>query len=48
MNTLALNDTKLSSTFETRRKVINAILNLHWSYNKACGYYHTSRTFIYR
>ena len=48
MNILALNDTKSSSTFDTRKKVINTILNLHWSYNKACGYYHTSRTFIYR
>ena len=48
MNILALNDTKSSSTFETRRKVINAILNLNWSYDKACGYYHTSRTSIYR
>ena len=48
MNILALNDTKSSSTFETRRKVINAILNLNWSYNKACGYYHASRISIYR
>jgi len=48
MNILALNNTKSSSTFETRKNVINAILNLHWSYNKACVYYHASRISIYR
>ena len=48
MNILALNDTKSSSTFETRKKAINAIIKLGWSYIKTCGYYHTSRTSVYR
>lgn len=48
MNILALNDTKSSSTFETRKKAIYAIIKLGWSYSKACGYYHASRTSIYR
>lgn len=48
MNILAFNDTKSSSTFETRKKAINAIINLGWSYIKTCGYYHTSRTSVYR
>lgn len=48
MNILALNDTKSSSTFGTRKKAINAIIKLGWSYIKTCGYYHTSRTSVYR
>lgn len=48
MNILAQNDTKSSSSFETRKKVINAIINLKWSYAKACRYYHSSRTSAYR
>lgn len=48
MNILTQNDTKSSSDFKTRKAVVNAIVNLGWSYNKACGYYHTSRSSAHR
>ena len=34
MNILAINDTKGTSDFTTRKKVVNAILNLKRSYKK--------------
>ncbi len=48
MNILSQNDTKSSSDFAQRKAVVNAILNLGWSYRKTCSYYHTSRTSAYR
>ena len=44
MNILAVNDTKSTSDFTTRERVVSAIVKLKRSYRKACSYYHTSRT----
>ncbi len=36
MNVLSLNDTKISSTFEVKEKVINTIISLGLSHAKTC------------